>query len=97
MIQLIESATNRSKQMNITQPLTQESIKMARDWFAANCLACIAEIESGAVRVNDKATCIDGYLREQAEFLAGNRDHTFTFWQRANYFQTGKCVPLLAS
>jgi hypothetical protein len=78
-----------------TTPLTPESILAARRWFAENALACIAEVESGRVHVNDPASYFVWRRQQHDEALAGAYDHTLTFLQRAHHIQTGECVPLL--
>lgn len=78
-----------------TVVLTPETIQATRQWFADIALRCIAEAESGAVRVND----LDAYrvwqMEMHADALAGRSDHTLTFRQRATFVQTGVCVPIL--
>jgi hypothetical protein len=74
--------------------LTAESIQAAREWFAANQLAQIADVESGAVRVNNPAVYFADCRRESADFLAGKHDSGFAFRQRAYYIQTGDCPAL---
>lgn len=75
--------------------LTQASIQAARQWFADNALTCIAEVESGAVRVNDPQAYFASRRQQHADALAGKYDHSLAFLQRAHYIQTGQCVPLL--
>ena len=75
--------------------LTQETILATRQWFADNAMACIAEVESGAVKVNDPEKYFAWRKESAANSLAGKNDHTFTFMQRAHYLQTGECVALL--
>lgn len=75
--------------------VTSESIHAARQWFAENALACIAEVKSGAVRVNDPEKYFVQCMRRHDDALAGRSDHTFTFRQRAHYIQTGECPALL--
>lgn len=75
--------------------LTQETIIAARQWFADNAQACIDEVTSGAVRVNDPETYFEWRRQSAADSLAGKNDHTFTFMQRAHYIQTGESVALL--
>lgn len=67
----------------------------AREHFAAIDLACIAEMESGEVRVNDPAAYRAWCLERRDATLAGANDHTFTLRQIAHYFRTGECVALL--
>jgi len=75
--------------------ITPEAMLAARQWFADNAQACIAEAERGEVRVNDLAGYIASRRQDAADALAGKHDHTFAFRQRAQYIQTGECVPLL--
>jgi hypothetical protein len=75
----------------------EQAIAATRQHFADNALACIAEAESGAVRVGDLSSYI-AWRRESARAaLAGEHDHTFTFRQHAHYLQTGECVGLLGN
>lgn len=75
--------------------LTAETVQKAREWFAANARACIADAQLGAFRVND----LPRYVAEREQYavdaLAGAYDHTFTFRQLAYWLQTGECVALL--
>lgn len=80
----------------MTRTLSPESIQAARQWFADNALDCIAEVESGAVRVNDRESYFAWKRQEREDALAGKNDHTFTFRQRAHYIQFGEMVPLFA-
>lgn len=74
---------------------TPETIAAARQSFADGAMACIEEVQSGAVHVNDP----EGYFAWRRECarraLAGEYDHSFAFWQRAVYIQTGECPALL--
>jgi hypothetical protein len=79
-----------------SEPLTQESIELARKWFAENALACIEEVKSGNVKVNDPEKYFASCKQRAEDAIAGKGDHTFTFRQRAYYIQTGKCEPLMA-
>lgn len=78
------------------EKLTPASVQAAREWYAKNALACIAEAESGEVRVNDKSRYIADCLARRDAALVGEYDCTFAFWQRAYLIQTGECVPLLS-
>lgn len=75
--------------------LTQETVVRTRQWFADNARECVVAATEGEFHVND----LPRYARDQeasaVAFLAGERDHTFTFWQRAVYLQTGECPALL--
>lgn len=75
--------------------LTPETILATRKHFAANAIACIAEAESGAVKVNNPESYREWQLQLAADSLAGKNDHTFTFRQRAWWIQTGEMVALL--
>lgn len=75
--------------------LTQESIIAARQWFHDNALACISEVESGAVKVNDPAEYFAWRKQQAADSLAGKNDHTFALLQKAHYIQTGECIAFL--
>lgn len=75
--------------------LKPESIQAARQWFADNALACIAEVKSGAVRVNDPDAYFAQCMRRHDDALAGKNDHTFALLQRAHYIQFGECPALL--
>ncbi|MDR6455478.1 hypothetical protein [Variovorax paradoxus] len=75
--------------------LTAEAIQTTREWFAQNALDCIAEVQSGAVRVNDPEAYFAECRKRREEHLAGKWDHTFTFRQRAYAHQTGEWVALL--
>ena len=75
--------------------LSAESMQKAREWYAENALACIAEVENGSVRVNDKEAYFSSCMQRHADSLAGKNDHTFAFLQRAYYIQTGESVALL--
>ena len=78
------------------EKLTPASVQAVREWYAENALACIAEVGSGEVRVNDTARYIADCRARREAALAGEYDHTFAFWQRAYLIQTGECVPLLS-
>ena len=75
--------------------LTQETIVATRQHFADNRQACIDDVVSGLVRVNNRdeyfALC-ELYARAD---LAGHHDHTVTFLQRAYWIQTGEMRALL--
>lgn len=76
--------------------ITPDTIKRTRQHFADNCQACIDEIKSGAVRVDDPQHVIEWQQASAAYYLAGKSDHTFTFAQRAHWLQTGECIPLFS-
>ena len=75
-----------------------ETVQRTREHFRDNALACIAEVESGAV-VLPSHTSLESYrawrLAEAAEAMSGAWDHTFTFRQMAEYLETGVCRALL--
>lgn len=75
--------------------LTPESIQAARNWFAANALACIAEVKEGRVVVNDPERYFADCRARHDAVLRGESDHTFALLQRAHYLQTGEMRPLL--
>lgn len=75
--------------------LTPESIQAARNWFAANALACIAEVKEGRVRVNDSEAYFAQCRARHDAVLRGESDHTFALLQRAHFIQTGEMRALL--
>lgn len=75
--------------------LSPKTIHATRQWFADNALACIAEVENGSVRVNNRERYFAQCRERHSDALAGKGDHTFAFQQRAHCIQTGECVPLL--
>lgn len=75
--------------------LTEETILSTRKHFAENAQACIDEVLCGDVKVDDRETYLSWHIQDMVEFMAGERDHTFTFLQRAYWIQTGDCVALL--
>ncbi|KAF1011077.1 MAG: hypothetical protein E5299_01498 [Burkholderia gladioli] len=76
--------------------ITDETIKKTRQWYADNAAHCIAEAESGTVRVNDLDEYRKWRQQQAARSLDGLDDHTFAFLQRAYFIQTGESVPLFA-
>jgi hypothetical protein len=75
--------------------LTKESIQKTRKWFSDNAIACIEEVKSGKVRVNDEEFYFNWRNKEAKEFMEGKHDFTVTFLQRAYFIQTGESVGLL--
>lgn len=75
--------------------LTEASIQAARQWYADNAQACIDEVASGAVRVNDVQSYYTWCRQRAEDALAGLYDHTLAFLQRAHYIQTSECIALL--
>jgi len=75
--------------------LTPETIQATREWFAANAQACIDEVKSGAVHVNDRTAYFAWREQMAKDSLAGRSDNNLTFLQRAYTIQTGDCVALL--
>lgn len=75
--------------------LTQESIQAARQWCHDNAMACIAEVESGDVRVNDPDSYFVSQRKHAQAALDGEFDHTWSFRQRAHFIQNGYCPALL--
>jgi hypothetical protein len=76
--------------------LTEETIQKTREWFSNNAIACIEEVKSGKVYVNDEEYYFEWRNREAKEYLEGIHDHTVMFLQRAYFIQTGESVALLA-
>lgn len=76
--------------------LSEESIKKTRKWFSENALACIEEVKSGKVNVNDPEYYFAWREKEAKEYMEGLHDHNFTFWQRAYFIQTGESIALLS-
>ena len=75
--------------------LTNESILAARQWYADNAQACIDEVKSGEVKVNDQEVYFEWCRERATQALAGEMDNTLAFRQRAYYIQTGDCPALL--
>ncbi|MCY7943935.1 hypothetical protein P8843_07125 [Bacillus inaquosorum] len=75
--------------------LTEESIQKTRKWFADNAIACIEEVKSGKVYVNDCESYFAWREKEAKEYMEGKHDHTVTFLQCAYFIQTEECVALL--
>jgi hypothetical protein len=75
--------------------LSVDTMQQTRQHFADNSMACINEVLSGSVKVNDKEEYF-AWMRSNARCaLSGKLDHTFTFLQRAYWLQTGEMVALL--
>ena len=74
---------------------TADTILQTRKWFADNAKGCIAEVKSGAVRVNDPDEYFAKCEADVVRALNGGFDHTVTFRQRAHFIQTGECVAIL--
>lgn len=78
--------------------MTPETIQKTREYFHDNALACIAEVESGAV-ILPSHTSFESYAascRRRAEaWMRGDNDHSFTFRQMAEYIETGTMRALL--
>ncbi|MDV5126967.1 hypothetical protein ACO7RW_01525 [Bacillus amyloliquefaciens] len=75
--------------------LTDESIQKTRKWFADNAMACIEEVKSGKVYVNDRESYFAWRKKEAKEYIEGKYDYTVTFLQHACFIQTGESVALL--
>lgn len=75
--------------------ITPELRQATREWFRDNALACIAEAESGEVRVNDLDEYRAWRLRCADEAMAGEYDRSLTFLQRASWIAGEPSVPLL--
>ena len=71
--------------------------QQTREYFHDNALACIAEVDSGAVKLASHYP-VERYraerLADAADYLAGRWDHTFTFQQRAKWIETGTMTAL---
>lgn len=80
---------------HIGAAIPQAAILQAREHFAQIGRDCIAEAESGEVRVNDLASYREWRREGIRAVLAGEEDHTFAFRQMAHFFAFGECVPLL--
>ncbi len=76
--------------------MTQATIKATREQGIAQCEACIAEAESGAVFVNDLPGYIAYQRGDQEKYRNGDYDHTLHFLQRAIYIQTGESIPMMS-
>lgn len=74
----------------------EQAIQKAREWYAANSLACIDEAVSGVVQVNDLSAYVDWHFVMYNKSLAGAYDHTVAVRQRAHYIRTGECLAILA-
>lgn len=77
------------------ETIKPEYMEKARQWFIDNCYACLAEVESGEVTVNDPKAYRIYQLHRIERHKAGAYDHCFTFLQKAYYLQTGESVALL--
>lgn len=75
--------------------LTEESIQKTRKWFADNAIACIEEVKSGEVYVNDREYYFKWREKEAKEYMEGKHDHVLAFLQRAHFIQTGESIALL--
>ncbi|MCY8228821.1 hypothetical protein MOC30_14620 [Bacillus spizizenii] len=75
--------------------LAEVSIQKTRKWFADNAIACIEEVKSGKVYVNDRESYFAWRKKEAKEYMEGRHDHTVAFLQRAYFIQTGEDVALL--
>ena len=76
--------------------MKDETRQKAREWFRDNALACIAEMESGAVKVNAPSKYRKQMEQRAVEAMRGDYDSSFTFLQRAHYIETGECIVLLS-
>lgn len=75
--------------------LTEETIQKTRKWFADNAQACIDEVRSGEVKVNDPEAYFAWREESIKDAIECRNDNTLTFLQRAHYIQTGDCIALL--
>ena len=69
--------------------MKDETRQKTREWFRDNALACITEMESGAVKVNDPNKYIEQMKQRAVEAMRGDYDGSFTFLRRAHYIETG--------
>ena len=75
--------------------LTTDSILKARQHFADNAFACIAEAVDGRVRVNDLTAYVEDCEIRAIQHSLGKWDHPLTVRQYATWIQTGACHALL--
>jgi hypothetical protein len=75
--------------------LTEESMQATRQYYHDNALACIEEVKSGKVYVNDPESYFEWRMRESKEYIEGKHDHVLAFLQHAYYIQTGESIALL--
>lgn len=75
--------------------LTEETIHTTRKWYADNSMACIEEVKSGDVYVNNQNEYFEWREREAKEYMEGLHDHVVAFLQRGYFIQTGEDVALL--
>jgi len=83
------------KQFNGVE-LTEETILKTRKWFSDNAIACIEEVKSGKVFVNDQENYFKWESNKAKEYIDGKHDNVIAFLQRAHYIQTGEWVALLS-
>jgi hypothetical protein len=87
---------NKANEVRRLDKITDASMQATREWFAENQLACIRDVESGEVKVNDRERYFAWCIQQRQDALAGRWDHTATFLQRAYFIQTGDCPALLS-
>lgn len=75
--------------------LTAQTMQRTRQHFADNAQACIHEVVTGEVTVNDPQSYFEWRCEQAVDAMAGKIDHTLTFLQRAYYLQTGEMIALL--
>lgn len=70
-------------------------IQRTREHFANSAEACIQEVLSGQVKVNDMDRYIKWRKEQKQEALEGKYDHTLHFKQVAHYLETGETLAIL--
>lgn len=84
------------KELNFNNvQLSEETILKTRKYFHHNALACIEEVKSGKVYVNDLEAVIKWETKCASDYIEGKNDHVLAFLQRAYYLQTGESVALI--
>jgi len=87
--------------------ITAETIIQTRQHFADICQSCIDcaieydsiprdQLPDGKFFVNDLADYVVKEQQKALDFLAGKKDFSFTFAQRAYWLQTGEMIALLS-
>lgn len=74
---------------------TKQTVLKTRQWFHDNSLACIEEVKSGKVKVNNADAYFAERMQNAKDSLEGKHDHTLNFRQRAHFIQTGECPAIL--
>jgi len=78
--------------------VSAEVRQATREWFRDNARACVAEVESGAVKLGSHYS-LEQYRADMAEreaqAMRGDYDRSFAFQQRAKWIAGEPCAPLL--